>query len=149
MAATKKGSAKKGSTKKGSTKKASTKKSAAKKGSTKRAPKKNAGLTKLDKRFCSNWQAWQNSMPPGPSTINVVGTCTFPTRGYKAKLTKAVPQGINPVILMLKLTITKPTGPVIPIPQKVEVRFRANAPRKYTNVTILPDGGTIKVQQVV
>ena len=128
-------------TKKASTKKASTKKSSKKSGGSKT-------LTPI-KKFCSNWKAWQDSMPPGPSTIHVVGTCTFPTPGYKAKLTKAVPQGINKAILLLKLTITKPSGPIIQPIKKVEVRFRAKAPHRYTHVTILPDHVTVKVQQVV
>src|SRR5215210_2130196 len=75
-------------TKKGSTKKASTKKAASKK-----ASKKASGLKIVGRKFCTGWQAWQNSMPPGPSTINVVGSCTFPSHGYKAKLTKAVLSG--------------------------------------------------------
>jgi hypothetical protein len=140
---------KKRSTQKASPKKASTKKASGKKASTKKASAKKAGAAKAPKKFCSNWKAWQNSMPPGPSTINVTGSCTFPTHGYKAKLTKAVPQGINPAILLLKLTITKPSGPVIQIPQKVEVRFRDKAPRRYTHVTILPDMVTVKVEQVM
>lgn len=132
-------------------KKSSTKKASTKKASTKKASKKSGGSKNLSpiKKFCTGWKAWQNSMPPGPSTINVVGQCTFPTPGYKAKLTKAVPQGINPAILLLKLTITKPTGPIIQPTKKVEVRFRAKAPRKYTHVTILPDLVTVKVQQVM
>lgn len=132
-------------------KKSSTKKASTKKASTKKASKKSGGSKDLSpiKKFCKGWKAWQNSMPPGPSTINVVGQCTFPTHGYKVKLTKAVPQGINPAILLLKLTITKPTGPVILTPEKKEVRFRAKAPRKYTHVTILPDNVTVKVQQVM
>lgn len=137
MAATKK----KGSAKKASTKKASTKKSS----------KKAGGSKKLSpiKKFCSGWKAWQDSMPPGPSTIHVVGKCTFPTPGYKVKLTKAVPQGINPAILLLRLTITKPTGIVPPVIQKVEVRYKAKTKTKYTHVTILPDNVTVKVQQVM
>jgi hypothetical protein len=132
-------------------KKSSSKKASTKKASTKKASKKSGGSKNQtpNKKFCTGWKAWQNSMPPGPSTINVVGQCTFPTHGYKVKLTKAVPQGINPAILMLRLTITKPTGPVILTPEWKEVRYSAKAPRRYTNVTILPDGGTYKVQQVM
>jgi hypothetical protein len=126
------------------TKKASTKKASAKKGSP-----KSVGSKKPARKFCSGWKAWQNSMPPGPSTINVVGSCTFPTHGYKAKLTKAVPQGKNPAYLMLRLTITKPTGPVIQTPEKVEVRYRAKATTRYTHATILPDLVTVKVEQVM
>jgi hypothetical protein len=136
MAATKK----KGSTKKASTKKAS-----------KKASKKSGGSKNLSpiKKFCKGWKAWQDSMPPGPSTINVVGSCVFPTPGYKVKLTKAVPQGINPAILLLRLTITKPTGIVPQVLQKVEVRYSAKTKARYTHVTILPDNVTVKVQQVM
>lgn len=130
-------------------KKASTKKASTKKASKNKAFKKGAIGKKPVKKFCSNWKAWQDSMPPGPSTINVVGSCVFPTPGYKVKLTKAVPQGINPAILLLRLTITKPTGIVPQVLQKVEVRFRAKTKTKYTHVTILPDNATVKVQQVM
>jgi hypothetical protein len=75
------------------------------------------------------------------------GSCKFPRHGFKVKLTKAVPQGINPAILLLKKTVT--SGPGIQIPEVVEVHFKAKATRKYTHVTIIPDGETIKVQQVV
>lgn len=138
--------------KKSSAKKASPKKAATKKAPAKKAPKKAAkpaGGSIPSKKFCKGWKAWQDSMPPGPSTIHVTGTCIFPQRGYKASLKPAEPQGINRHILILRLTITKPTGPGIQIPQKVEVRYKAKATMTYTNVTILPDGGTIKVEQVV
>lgn len=85
-------------------------------------------------------------MPPGPSTIHVTGKCRFPRHGFKVKLTKAIPQGINPDILLLKKTVTSKPG--ILIPEVVQVSFKAKAPRKYTHVTILPDQVTIKVQQV-
>ncbi len=132
-------------------KKASTKKASTKRASTKKASKKSGASKNFSpiKKFCSGWKAWQDSMPPGPSTIHVVGKCVFPTTGYKVKLTKAVPQGINPAILLLRLTITKPSGIVLPVIQKVEVRFRAKTKTKYTHVTILPDNVTVKVQQVM
>jgi hypothetical protein len=128
---------------------AATKKSSTKKASTKKGSQKSVSSKKPARKFCSGWKAWQNSMPPGPSTIHVVGSCTFPTHGYKVKLTKAVPQGKNPAYLMLRLTITKPTGPVIQTPEKVEVRYSAKAPTRYTHVTILPDLVTVKVEQVM
>jgi hypothetical protein len=148
MAATKKrGATKKASTKKASTKKASTKKAAVKKAS-KKASQASSSLTP-PKKFCSNWKAWQNRMPMAMPTINVVGTCTFPTPGYKAKLVKAVPQGFNPAILLLRLMITKSSGPIIQPTKKVEVRYTAKTGALFTHVTILPDGVTVKVQQVM
>jgi hypothetical protein len=106
---------------------------------------KKAG-TKPVKSNCSGWKAVQDNMPPGPSTISVRGTCKFPNHYHTVKLTKAVPQGINPAILLLRKTVTSKIG--IQTPQVVQVSFRANAPRKYTHVTILPDNVTVKVQQV-
>lgn len=130
------------------TKKGSSKKSSGKKSAQKSTSSKSASSKKPTRKFCSGWKAWQDSMPPGPSTIHVIGSCTFPTHGYKAKLTTAVPQGKNPAYLLLRLTITKPTGPVIQTPEKVEVRYRAKAKTRYTHVTILPDMVTVKVEQV-
>lgn len=98
---------------------------------------------------CSGWKAVLNMMPPGPWVLRVTGKCRFPRRGYKVTLKEAVPQGINPAILLLKKTVKPPTGPVIQIPQVVNVTFTKKTKTKYTNVTILPDGGTIKVQIVV
>ena len=144
MVATKK----RGSTKKASTKKASTKKASTKKAAAKKASQASSKLTP-PKKFCSNWKAWQDRMPIGPVTINVVGTCTFPTPGYKARLVRAVPQGINPAVLMLRLMITKPSGPIIQPIKKVEVRFKEKTKALFTHVTILPDGVTVKVQQVM
>jgi hypothetical protein len=142
--ASKKGSAKKGATKKGSTKKSSTKKGSAKKG----AAKKGAVKAAISAGKCTGWKAWQDFMPPGPSTLHVTGTCRFPTHGYKVTLKEAVPQGINPSILLLRKIVTPPTGPVILTPQDVPVHFRKKTNTRYTAVTILPDGTTIKVQPV-
>ncbi|HEX8180066.1 MAG TPA: hypothetical protein VF525_11030 [Pyrinomonadaceae bacterium] len=146
-------------TKKASTKKAGTKKGgAAKKGA---ATKKGGGGTKkagakkgatkagASTGKCTGWRAVQDSMPPGAPRLRVTGRCTFPTHGYKVTLREAVPQGINPRILLLQKIVRPPTGPVIQRPETVDVRFdKKNATTRYTNVTILPDGGTIKVTQV-
>lgn len=130
-------------TKKKSSKKSS--KKASKKSSSGKSSKSAGAASKSIPGNCK-WKAWQDSMPPGPSTIHVVGSCRFPRHGFKVKLTKAVPQGINPAILLLKKTVT--SGPGIMIPEVVEVHFKAKALHKYTHVTIIPDGVTIKVLQV-
>ena len=80
--------------------------------------------------------------------LHVIGVCRFPTHGYTVKLVKAVPQGINPAIRLLRKVVTPPSGPVILIPQIVEVHYREKTSARLTHVTILPDGVTIKVQQV-
>ena len=141
--ATKKGASK------GTKKRGAAKKGAAKKTSKKATTKKAAAKKPITGK-CTGWQAVQDSMPPGPSRLTVTGRCTFPTPGYKVTLRDAVPQGINPRILLLRKTVTPPKGFVPQVITTVPVRYvKSRATIKYTNVTILPDGTTIKVQQVV
>ncbi|NKB20298.1 MAG: hypothetical protein GKS01_07095 [Alphaproteobacteria bacterium] len=59
----------------------------------------------------SDFSAWINLMPPGPSQLIVVGKVVTNGGNLQPKLTERVPPGINPVILMLDLTIEK-TGNV-------------------------------------
>ena len=136
--ATKKAASKK-SKKKGGAKKAAAKKSTAKKAAAK-AP------TSTGK--CTGWQAVQDNRPPLPSRLRVTGKCTFPTHGYKVSLKEAVPQGINPRILLLRKTVTPPKGIVLPAQQTIEVSFTKKTKTTYTHVTILPEVKTIKVKQV-
>ena len=98
---------------------------------------------------CSGWKAILNMMPPGPSMLRVTGKCIFPKHGFKVTLKEAVPQGINPAILLLKKTVKPPTGIVLQTPQVVSVTFTKKTKFKYQKVTILPDGVTINVQIVV
>jgi hypothetical protein len=139
------------------TKKAASKgsKKSAKKSSTtkKRATAKKAVTKSSAKKAstgkCTGWLAVQDNMPPGPPTLTVTGRCTFPTSGYKVTLKEAVPQGINPKILLLRKTVRKPTGIVLPVVTTVKVRYvKKKATFKYTHVTILPEVTTIKVKQV-
>jgi len=114
---------------------------------TRKAPGK-AGKAKAVSGKCGGWKAWLDMMPPGPPTLHVVGKCVFPTHGYKVTLKKAVPQGINPAILLLQKVVKPPTGPVIQTPETVNVSFKLKTKTKYTHVSILPDGTTVKVQIV-
>lgn len=98
---------------------------------------------------CSGWKAVLNMFPPGPSVLRVTGKCLFPTHGYKVTLKMAVPQGINPAILLLDKIVKPPTGPVIQIPEVVQVVYTKKTKTKYQRVTILPGGPTIPVQIVV
>ena len=146
--ATKK-AASKGAKKKGAGKKGAAKKRTAAKKYAKKSAAKKSGAKKGVVGKCTGWRAVQDNMPPGPPTLTVTGRCTFPTSGYKVTLKEAVPQGINPAILLLRKTVRKPTGITLPVVTTVKVRFvKKNATTRYTNVTILPDGTTVKVQQV-
>jgi len=103
-----------------------------------------AGKTYVPPGKCSGWKAVFNG-----SILTVTGKCIFPKHGFKVTLKEAVPQGINPAILLLKKTVKPPTGIVIPTPQAVSVSFTKKTTFKYSKVTILPDGVTINVQVVL
>lgn len=149
MAATKKTSKKsgKGGAKKAA-KKSAAKKSAAKKSAAKKSGAKKAAGYQVPQGKCSGWKAVHNFQPPGPATLHVTGKCVFNTSGFKVTLQKAVPQGINQFILLLRKIVTPPTGIVLPVVTTVPVSFKLKTNTKYTHVTILPEGVTIKVLQV-
>ena len=124
-------------TRKKATKKTSKKKTATKSISAKAAVGK-----------CGGWKAWLDMQPPGTPTLYVTGKCVFPKHGFKVTLKPAVPQGINPAILLLRKTVTPPSGHVIQTPEIVNVKYSRKTKTKYKAVTILPDGVTVKVQIV-
>ena len=109
-----------------------------------KATKAKAITAKVIPGKCSGWKAVFNK-----SILRVTGKCIFPKHGFKVTLKEAVPQGINPAILLLKKTVKPPTGIVIPTPQVVNVTFTKKTTFKYQKVTILPDGVTITVQVVL
>lgn len=51
-----------------------------------------------------------NLQPPGPHHLHVRARVQVPTPGYRAYLKKAVPQGINPAILILDVVVTPLPG---------------------------------------
>jgi len=112
------------------------------------AAKKKTSSKKGGTIRCQKWTAIHDFMPPGTPTLRVDGVCFTPTPGYKIKLVPAVPQGINPLILLLKKVVTPPTGIQPQVITKVPVHYEKKTKTKYTHVTILPDGTTIKVQNV-
>jgi hypothetical protein len=126
----------------------SSKKPASKKAPAKKAPAKKTAATKGTTIRCQKWLAIHDFMPLGTPTLRVTGVCFTPTPGYKIKLVPAVPQGINPLILILKKIVTPPTGIQPQVITRVDVRFEKKTRTRYTHVTILPDGTTIKVQNV-
>ncbi|BCG76537.1 hypothetical protein [Mesorhizobium sp. 113-3-3] len=53
------------------------------------------------------WKAWINVMPGASPAIHVTGEVETRAGNLVPKLKMTVPQGINPAILMLDLTIVK------------------------------------------
>ncbi len=95
-----------------------------------------------------SFKAWIDFMPGGPPKLIVIGEVTTgPAIGVQ--LIKAVPQGINPNILILDIVLTPGTGRVsTPVPQPV--RYEESPPANtYTDVTIRSgaDSFTIPVGQ--
>ena len=75
-----------------------------------------------------SWEAWNNLMPGAEKTIHVVGKVHVTSGGWTARLSKRVPQGFNPEILLLELNVIPPTGIVIQPISDLPVEFS----EKYT-----------------
>jgi hypothetical protein len=94
------------------------------------------------------WQAQLDRQSPGPATLRVRGECEFPTAGFRVTLRRHEPQGINPRVLLLDKVVRPPTGPVAQVVTRVEVRYEEVTTAGFDFVTILPDGDTIRVEEV-
>ncbi len=100
------------------------------------------------KSTCKDWTAIHDFQPPRPPRLRVHGKCTFPTPGYKVSFKHHNPQGINPSILLLDKIVTPPTGPEPDVVTTIDVHYEEQTGNHYTEVEILPDRVTIKVQIV-
>ena len=96
----------------------------------------------------SKWTAVHNYQPTDPPHLTVRGVVTFPKPGFRLKLTPAVPQGINPQILLLNLSIMLPVEPLPGGPTDVEVSYVEQTAYPYTDVQINPLGEDVKVENV-
>jgi hypothetical protein len=94
-----------------------------------------------DVNKCGEWSATFYA-----NTLKVHGQCTFPTPGFKVRLEKKAPQGINPKILLLEKTVTPPTGKEPQHVVTIPVTFEEHTTVQYEEVQILPDGTTIKLK---
>ncbi len=97
---------------------------------------------------CSNWQAVHHRVIGKPQVLEVSGECEFPSSGYKVALRRAMPQGINPAILVLEKVVTPPAGPSSDVMSKISVKYSEQTSSKYTSVQILPEGNQIEVREV-
>lgn len=91
------------------------------------------------------FKAWLDTMPGSSKSLTVLCSVEVPTSGWKGSLNEAIPQGINPAILLLDATLTEPTGIVLQVISTVEQCFqKANSPR-YESVTIRGLGDDIHI----
>jgi hypothetical protein len=86
----------------------------------------------------NSWSAILDKMPPEPPRLTVKGICTCPTGGFTVSLTKAVPQGINPAILILDLETVAPTGIVNQMVTDYEVTYEEYNSPNYQEIEIRP-----------
>ena len=99
---------------------------------------------------CHDWKAWHDRMPGSTPTLHVTGSCTCPREGFTIRLEKQEPQGINPKDLLLRLEISEGEGGYGGYGgggTEQQVEFEEQTDFEYETVTILPDGGTVKVEQ--
>jgi hypothetical protein len=90
-----------------------------------------------------NWKAWQNLQPPGPPRLIVTGQVEVSNTNQNANLSEHVPQGINPAILLLDLTITT-SGAGNTVMTWRDVRFEKQITKdQYSGVDILWQGQSV------
>jgi hypothetical protein len=70
-----------------------------------------------------SWKAWANLMPGSSKDVHVTGKISVPTGGWKAKLAKRSPQGINVRILQLELHVTPPSGIATQVLTEFDVKY--------------------------
>jgi len=82
-------------------------------------------------------EATADLMPPAPFSFRVHSRIEAPTPAFTAFLQKAVPQGINPAILILDVVLVKKPGTVIQVVTEIDADYEdKNYKGKYTHVTV-------------
>ena len=69
-----------------------------------------AGFIDEGPKESKDWYAWNNLMPPKPDDFHVTGWVLVANPGIEPVLTRREPQGFNPSIIMLDLTLEQRPG---------------------------------------
>ncbi len=86
-----------------------------------------------------DWYAWEDQMPPIPPgpTLYVTGDVETPGSNIVPVLKPAVPQGTNPKILILDLTLVDTHMPGIPVVDFRPARYERDVEKgEFTQVEI-------------
>ena len=86
---------------------------------------------------CRDWQAWLNNMPPNPAHLHVVGDVLVSNPGVQPTLTMREPQGINPTILILDLSLIQQSGMWPQVMTCASARFDRIMPPKASNYQVI------------
>ena len=93
------------------------------------------------------WAAWNILMPPPPDDFHLVGSVQVGNPGVTATLTPRVPQGIDPQILIIDLSLHQQPGMWPQIVVWTTARYDEGASnQRYTQVQIYC--GSDKIQDV-
>ena len=96
----------------------------------------------MPKLLKDTFKAWIDTMP-GPGSqkkLIVIGKAEVPTGGWTGSMRRANPQGINPKILIVDVTLQKPSGPAPDVISKIDLRYEEAPPQvDYSNVTVRYD----------
>jgi len=90
-----------------------------------------------------NMAAWNNKMPPGPGSLIVTAQVEVPNPGVEPMLVVAVPQGINPAILILDLYMCQKPGIWPQVVCEKPVRHDQGINPLYTQVDIRCGGDIV------
>jgi hypothetical protein len=106
----------------------------------------------LPKFETNNWIAWEFGLRTKLRIVCVRGEVTLPSPGFTVSLDKAVPQGINPSQLILRLSIVKLPG-IYPQQITIQPAFWGEeedlTASNYDSVLIqLPDGNTVSINEI-
>ena len=82
-----------------------------------------------------DWYAWNDLQPPGPPHFHVGGEVQVPNPGVHTLLVPKMPQGINPLILLLDLYLKQEPGVWPPVVVWVPARYDKQ-PGYYRQVQI-------------
>ena len=94
----------------------------------------------------NTFSAWIDQMPGSTPKLIVAGEVEVPTSGWQASLKRAVPQGINPNIILLDLEAKAPTGNVLQVVSKIPVRYEESPPNvNYTQATIRDNNESLTI----
>ena len=95
-----------------------------------------------------NWKAWEDRQPPALLALHVTGDVETGTSNQTPHLEQAVPQGKNPTILILNLTLATSGAGATVIGWK-QARFEKGISREhYASVDIHWDGESIAMSKV-
>ncbi|MBR0713287.1 hypothetical protein [Bradyrhizobium liaoningense] len=95
----------------------------------------------------NTFKAWIDHAPGAPPKLVMVGDVRVPTNGWRARLTKRSPQGINPKILILDVNAQELGGGAQEEITTISLRYEESPPQDdYGQVMIATGKGEIVVR---